>query len=124
MSSIAEFSIPADEFALRETLERLPEIAIEIDRVVAHNATHVLPFVWASGEGSEDLPAILDDDPSVEKSERLAEYENEQFYRMEWADEARLIGHMIVQHDAIVQRAIARNREWHLRVLFPERSSQ
>ncbi len=69
MSSIAEFSIPADEFALRETLERLPEIAIEIDRVVVHDATHVLPFVWASGEGSEDLPGILDDDPSVGECE-------------------------------------------------------
>ncbi len=41
---------------------------------------------------------------------------------MEWADDAQLIGHMIVEHDATVQRAIARNREWHLRVLFPERS--
>lgn len=122
MSSIAEFSIPAAEFALRETLERLPAIEIEIDRVVAHDATHVLPFVWVSGEESDDLPGILDDDPSVGESERLAEYENEQFYRMEWADDAQLIGHMIVEHDATVQRAIARNREWHLRVLFPERS--
>lgn len=29
---------------------------------------------------------------------------------------------MIVEQDATVQRAIARNREWNLRVLFPDRS--
>lgn len=123
MASIAEFAIPAEEFALRATLERLPAIEIEIDRVVAHDATHVLPFVWVSGDGSEDVPAILDDDPSVDDWEVLAEYENEQFYRMAWADEAQIIAHMVVEHDATVQRAIARNGEWHLRVLFPERSS-
>lgn len=82
MTSIAEFAIPAEEFALRETLERLPEIEIEVGRVVAHDTAHVLPFVWVSGEGSEELPGILDDDPSVTESELLAEYEDEQFYRM------------------------------------------
>lgn len=122
MTSIAEFSIPADEFALRETLEQLPEIEIEIDRVVAHEATHVLPFVWVAGDKDKELPAILDDDPSVTEWRRLAEYENEQFYRMAWAEDAQIIGHMIVEHNATVQRAIARNSKWHLRVLFPERS--
>lgn len=122
MPSIAEFAIPAEEFALRETLERLPDIEIEVDRVVAHETTHVLPFVWVSGTGIEELPAIFDDDPSVAESERLAEYEDEQFYRMAWATDAQIIGHMIVEHDATIQRAIAHNREWHLRVLFPERS--
>lgn len=53
MASIVEFAIPVEEFALRKTLERLPEIEIEVDRVVAHETTHVLPFVWVSGPGIE-----------------------------------------------------------------------
>ena len=33
MVTIAEFTIPAHEFALSETLERRPDITINIDRV-------------------------------------------------------------------------------------------
>lgn len=29
---------------------------------------------------------------------------------------------MIIEQDAVVQRAIARNKEWHLRVLFPNQN--
>lgn len=122
MTSIAEFAIPAEEFALWQTLERLPDIEIEVDRVVAYDTTQLLPFVWVSGEGSEELPTVLDEDPSVTESELLAEYEDEQFYRMRWANDVQVVGYMIVEHDAIVQRAIARNKEWHLQVLFPDRS--
>ena len=45
MSVIAEFDIPAEEFALAETLENRPELTVHIDRVVAHNTTQVVPFV-------------------------------------------------------------------------------
>lgn len=121
MASIAEFVIPAKEFALQETLERLPEVEFEIDRVVAHDTSTVTPFVWASGNRIEELPSILRADPSVEDYELLAEYEDEQFYRMSWPEEAQIIGHMVVKHDATVQRAVARDGTWNLRVLFPDR---
>ena len=45
MASIAEFTIPAEEFALRETLERRPELVCEVERVVAHDTTHIIPFI-------------------------------------------------------------------------------
>jgi predicted DNA binding protein len=124
MPTIAEFAIPTGQFALRETLERRPNLAFEIDRVVAHATARVMPFVWASGEDDEleGLTAILDEDPSVEIAELLTEDENGRFYRLEWADEARLIGYAVIEHDATVQRAIAANGQWNFRVLFPDRS--
>ncbi|WP_345412394.1 bacterio-opsin activator domain-containing protein, partial [Haladaptatus pallidirubidus] len=122
MTTIAEFSIPAEQFALRETLSRRPHLEFEIDRVVAHDTTRVMPFVWVSGEGLKDLTAILDADPSVKQVELLTETDEERFYRLEWADEARIIGRMVIECGATVQRAIAATDEWTLRVLFPERS--
>ncbi|WP_227380508.1 bacterio-opsin activator domain-containing protein [Haladaptatus halobius] len=122
MTTIAEFSIPAEQFALRETLSRRPHLKFEIDRVVAHDTARVMPFVWVLGEGLEDLTAILDADPSVKQVELLTETDEERFYRLEWADEARIIGHMVIECGATVQRAIAAADEWTLRVLFPERS--
>jgi predicted DNA binding protein len=124
MPTIAEFVIPTAQFALRETLDCRPDLRFELDRVVAHATARVTPFVWVSGEDGEleELTAILDDDPSVEMVELLTEDESGRFYRLDWADEAQLIGYMLIEHDATVQRAIAANGQWTFRVLFPDRS--
>lgn len=124
MPTIVEFAIPTEQFALQETLDRRPDLTFEVDRVVAHATARVMPFVWVSGEDDEleGLTGILDDDPSVETVDLLTEDESGRLYRLEWADKARLIGHMVIEHDATVQRASAANRQWHFRVLFPDRS--
>ena len=97
MATIAEFSIPAEEFALQETLERRPDLEFEVDRVVAQETARVTPFVWVSGESEdeelEDLPSILEADPSVKNVDLFSDGDEEQFYRLEWADKARIIGH-------------------------------
>ncbi|WP_227378398.1 bacterio-opsin activator domain-containing protein [Haladaptatus halobius] len=122
MSTIAEFSIPAEEFALSETLERLPEMVFTIDRVVAHDTDYVMPFVWASNGGFETLTATLEDDPSVGKVELLTELEDERLYRMEWVTKTQIIAYLLLEQGATVQRAIAHDDQWSLRVLFPERN--
>ena len=122
MSVIAEFSIPAEEFALAETLERRPELTFNIDRVVAHNTTQVVPFVRVKHGELEGLTEILEADPSVEEVELFGETDEEYFYRLVWDDTAQVVGYMVNGHGATVQEATATNGEWHLRVLFPERN--
>ena len=72
MPTIAEFTIPLEEFALYETLERRPEVVVEVDRVVAHATTHVVPFARATQGGFEELTEILEADSSVDEVELLA----------------------------------------------------
>lgn len=50
MSIIAEFSVPAEEFALYETLCEVPGMTVEVERVVAHEADCIVPYFWTSGE--------------------------------------------------------------------------
>ncbi|MFC7079618.1 hypothetical protein [Halorussus caseinilyticus] len=49
MSTIAQLGVPAEAFALRETLPRVPDVEVEAERVVAHDEERVMPFVWAAG---------------------------------------------------------------------------
>lgn len=121
VTTIAEFQIPAEEFALCETLKRLSDLEVEVDRVVAHGTTHVMPFVWVSGDGFEEATSVFEADPSVEDVELLTELDEERFYRMSWTDRTEIVGHMLIERNATVQRAVASEGRWHLRVLFPER---
>lgn len=50
MSIIAEFTVPADEFALYDTLCEVPEMTVNIEHVVAHDEEHLVPYFWTSGE--------------------------------------------------------------------------
>ena len=111
------------EFTLRETLDRRPDLVFEVERVVAHETAHVIPFVWASGGDLDGLTQILDDDPSVDDIELLSDTDDERLYRLSWANDARIIGHMVIECEATVQRAVAASGQWTLRVLFPDRSA-
>ena len=122
MTTIAEFTIPAEEFALRDTLEQYPDIRLEADRVVAHDTSHVTPFIWAAGKKPDELLPALKADSSVDDIELLGEFEDECLYRLEWTGNAHVIGYMVLEENATVQRANAGNGRWNLRVLFPERS--
>lgn len=122
MTTIAEFTIPAEEFALRETLEHRSDLKFEVDRVVAHETTRVSPFVWVSGEGLDNLTSVLDDDPTVGEIELYSKSDEERFYRLEWTKEAQIIGYMVIEHGATIQHANAANGKWTLRVLFPDRN--
>ena len=97
-------------------------MVFEVDRVVAHDTSHVVPFVRATRGKFDELTEILEADSSVEEVELLAEVEDESYYRMVWTDRAQVIGYMVAEQGATVHEATASDGEWHLRVFFPERS--
>ena len=123
MATIAEFAIPAHEFALSETLEHRPDITINIDRVVAHNTTQVVPFVRVTQGEVDGLTEVLEHDPSVEEVELFGETDDERFYRLVWNETAQIMDYIVNEHAATVQKATAANGEWQLRVLFPDRDA-
>lgn len=125
MSTIAELTLPAAEFALHETLETVPDAKFEVERVVAHNSQRVMAFVWAAGKGIERevLETVLDEDPSVENVTTLAEFEDNWLYHMEWVTDIRVVLHVLLEHDGTILTADGCDDQWYLRVLFPDRES-
>lgn len=53
MATSAEVTLPAEEFALRETFEALPDVEFEVERVVAHDESRVMPILWVAGADSD-----------------------------------------------------------------------
>lgn len=120
--TVVEVEIPADEFALWETLTEHEKLEFEIERVVAHEDNRVMPFVWANG-GTKDTKAILENDSSVENLQLLADLEDEQLYQMEWTDHIQTLVHILVDEEATVLSASGNSSHWHLRILFPDRDA-
>ena len=121
MATLVRGIIPAEEFALHETLERLPEIEMECERVVQGGENVILPLLWVRNFDREEFEATLESDPTVEDIECLAEFDDEALYQMKWVDRVRLLLNFITHGEATILDAFGRNDRWHVRVLYPDR---
>ncbi|WP_254768730.1 helix-turn-helix domain-containing protein [Salinilacihabitans rarus] len=125
MSTIAELTIPADEFALAGTLDAVPDLEVEVERVVAYERDRVMPYVWFTGpeESLEGVGEALADDRSVDNAELLTDLESERLYRMDWVDDVTMIVHLLTEENATILDAVGERTRWRLRILFPERET-
>lgn len=121
MSTIVEVEIPAPEFALGATLARVPDVEFDIERVAAHSASHVVPYVWTEGIEGEALENALAEDDSVAEAELLTTVDGKRLYRMDWVGRIELAVHVLTEEDGTIIDAHGRERTWLLRVLFPGR---
>jgi hypothetical protein len=58
MATIAEFTIPANDFGLGRVFEHLRDAAIELERVVP-TAEHILPYFWVRDGDAERIQETL-----------------------------------------------------------------
>lgn len=123
MATIADVVLPADEFALRGTSEALQDIEFQIERVVASDSSHVMPYVWIVGAGRDAIETALDADPSVEAAELVTDVGGQWLYRMDWVDRIETLVRVIVAEDAVILGAHGTDEAWHLQFLFLEREA-
>lgn len=123
MVTIVTCEIPAHEFALRETLTTLPDMKVEVERIVESGSATVMPMLWARGADAEAVETAFADDDSVENVERLASFEDEHLYYMEWVTDVRLVLQMLTNAKATITDADGANGRWYLRVMYPSRES-
>ena len=118
MSLIAEFSVPADSFALDYALEAAPGTRVEIDRLATHSREWVMPFFWVSGDDVDRFADALDDDPTVEEFETLDSLDGTYLYKIRWSDDIKQLVDEMVDRHGIVRQAIANKDEWFLKLRF------
>ena len=123
MATIIEFEVPAKAFALEETLVALPDIEIEIERVVAGNSEHITPYVWAHADDFDALEAAFEADPTVESASLLSETKQERSYQITWAGSIEEIVQLLTDHQGTLIHATGSDDGWHLRTVFPDRKA-
>ncbi len=120
MSVVADFTVPAQSFALAQALTAEPDMTVEAERQATHSSEWVLPFLWASGGESETFHDAMRDDPTVANATVIEEAGESILYQIEWDNEiVNLINEIIDQHANILQ-AKAKGETWRLHLRFAE----
>ncbi|MFC7007247.1 helix-turn-helix domain-containing protein [Halalkalicoccus salilacus] len=123
MSIIAEFGVPSDEFALYETLVAVPEMIVEIERVVAHESDRIMPLFWTRGDNHADFEDAAADDPSVEDITKLDETDDAVLYRAEWVENVETVAYAYTETGATITEATGQNDRWNLQMRFDDEAS-
>ncbi|WP_226007155.1 helix-turn-helix domain-containing protein [Natrinema salinisoli] len=123
MTTIAALSISTDEFALAETVQRLPGLEVRVESVVAEGPRRTAPLVWFSNVNREDLEPALDADPTVDEFRQLLgnTADGELFYRLQYSEEVGSVCRCVYEHGGTVLDVRISDGQWTLRLLFPHR---
>lgn len=122
MPTIVSGTVPASDLALNHSLEQLPALQFEIERIVTSGDDALMPMLWVRGSQREDIEQTLGADPTVDNVELLGDFEAEWLFRMEWVDHVDLIVQMLTNSEATILDAVGQGTAWKLRVLYPRRS--
>lgn len=121
MSVIAEFTIPTEQFALSETFDAIPNMAVEIERMVAYPASRILPYIWVSAGTTAAVEEELRADPTTVAVSKLTEIPYGSLFRIEWSSETKSTIEDVLETDPVVLTGTAARQGWDFQMRFEHR---
>jgi predicted DNA binding protein len=123
MSVIAEIQVPTSEFVLASTLEAIPDIRVEFERVVTHGQKWIMPYLWVTSSDLEGVRREIARDLTVAQFEIADRFDGVHLYQIRWSENMlKLVNHVFDRAGVLVE-ATADSETWDLVVQFDTRQS-
>jgi predicted DNA binding protein len=103
MASVAEFTVAAEDFPLGQIFEELPDVTVELDRLVPTNRA-ILPYFWVWGNDMERVEEILAEQSAILSVTLVDEIEGGGLFRAEWDEHQEGILTAIADSDVVLTR--------------------
>lgn len=111
MATIAEFAISADDFPLGHIFETLPNVTIEIERVVPTNHA-LLPYFWVRNIPVERLEDTLEAQGAFQSFTIVDDLGEQALVRADWDSDAEGVLTGIVETELTLLSATGTQEEW------------
>lgn len=123
MAVIGEFRTPSSEFLLERAMAAVPDLTVEIERMVSDGDEHVMPYFWLSDDATgtfEAVEAEFEDDPTVTEVELVERHGDHRLYRAHWRENLEGVLFVLEDVEATILEAVGADGEWSLRIMFPD----
>lgn len=118
MSIITELTVPAEQFALYETLCEVPGMIVEVERIVAYEPDGIMPYFWVSNGDIERFETAIENDPSIEDLTKLDELDEAVLYRANWIQNIECVVYTYTETGGVLLDATGRDDQWELKLRF------
>lgn len=122
MATVMEFRSPADEFPLGTVFENLPEVTVELERLIPHE-TRIIPYFWVRGAKASDIESSFEAHAGIEDIELIDEVDDEYLMRAEWEGQYFGILNALAESDIVVLSGIGTKEGWHFEVRGEDRET-
>lgn len=123
MSVVAEFALPPEDFALARTFEAVPDLTVEVERMVADPDDRVMPYLWTTDAEPDAVGEALRADPTTASAVELDRTSGGTLFRVRWAEGVRETTRCLLRSDPVVLTGSAAARGWEFQIRFERRSN-
>ncbi|XVH33881.1 helix-turn-helix domain-containing protein (plasmid) [Haloferacaceae archaeon DSL9] len=120
MVTEATFTVPADQFPLGTVFKQLPNVTVELERLVPAQDV-VIPYFWVRGTEVADIESAFTDHPGVQGIRLVDSVEDEYLLRVEWTLEYEDVLTVLAETSIPLIEAIGTNKQWTFEVRGDER---
>ena len=120
--TIAEITVPSEDFELGHLVEDDPDTYVELERLVPLDEG-VLPFLWIRDSSKEAIEELLLSQSEVRSIEALTEVDGRLLYRVEWTDNINGFVESLIETNGVILDGYGSSRHWDFRIRFPEQVS-
>lgn len=111
MAEIAEFTVASEAFPLGHLFEHIPDITIELDRIVPTQEA-VIPYVWVRGGDPDTIVAAVEPHPDLRSMRLVDQADDSSLFRVEWEPEVSGIISCITETEASLVSGHGHQGEW------------
>jgi predicted DNA binding protein len=115
MATVMEFTSPAAEFPLGSVFETLPDVTVELERLLPHD-TLVIPYFWVRGATAADIETAFDAHAGLRDVKLVDSVEDEYLMRAEWDREYVGILNAFAETALVVLSGVGTNDGWEFEV--------
>jgi len=110
-----EFTIPAAAFPLGSVFENLPEVTIELERLIPHE-TLTIPYFWVRGTETREIEAAFEPHAGVTDIQLVDSVDDEYLMRAEWVREYDGLMSALSETDLTVLSGVGTDAGWRFEV--------
>lgn len=111
MATEATFTVPSDQFPLETIFEQLPDVSVELERIIpARNV--VIPYFWVRGTVVDDVQAAFSEHPGVERIQFIDSIKDEYLLRVEWDAKYNGVLTTLAETEVVLIKAVGTNTGW------------
>lgn len=122
MATVMEFRSPADEFPLGTVFENLPDVTVELERLIPQ-ASMIIPYFWVHGAEASDIESSFDSHAGFVNVELIDNVEAEYLMRAEWDGGYFGILNALAESDVVLLTGVGTEDGWNFEVRGETRES-
>ncbi|UTF52592.1 helix-turn-helix domain-containing protein [Natronosalvus rutilus] len=111
MATEASFTVPSSEFPLGTVFEQLPEVSVELERIIPARDV-VIPYFWVRGTRVGNVEEAFLEHPGVKEIQFIDSVEDEHLLRVEWTLDYDDVLTTLTETQIALIEAVGTDEQW------------